>query len=184
MLAAASTRPACPDDLPAIAQLYADVFGPGRYARSAYRVREGSQLLSRFCRVVDVKGRIVAALRMTDITIGRTPGAALLGPIAVADEFQSQGFGRLLIADAIDATRNSDTCLIILVGDEPYYGRFGFHIIPEGQIVLPGPANPSRLLALELQPDALARYRGVVAAAGDTVAVAGAGTGTAAKTPV
>ncbi len=165
MLAAASPRPAQPDDLAAISQLHADVFGPGRFARSAYRVREGKGLLSRFCRVVEIKGRLVATLRMTDVTIGRTPDAALLGPIVVDREHQAQGFGRLLILDAIDAARAAQIKLIVLVGDEPYYGRFGFQIIPEGQIVLPGPANPSRLLALELEDGALARYHGVVAAA-------------------
>lgn len=164
MLAPSSTRPARVDDELAISRLHSDVLGPGRFARSAYRVREGTGGLSRFCRVVELNGRLVAALRMTEVTIGRVPGAALLGPIVVTSEHQSQGFGRLLIRDAIEAARRAGLSLVILVGDEPYYGRFGFQIIPEAHIRLPGPANPNRLLALELQVGALARYHGVVAA--------------------
>ncbi|MBX9682904.1 MAG: N-acetyltransferase [Hyphomicrobium sp.] len=164
MLASTSTRPARADDEPAISRLHSDVLGPGRFARSAYRVREGKGRLSRFCRVVEWNGQLVAALRMTEVTIGGVPGAALLGPIVVSSNHQSQGFGRLLIRDAIDAAREAGLRLVILVGDEPYYGRFGFQIIPEAQIVLPGPANPNRLLALEIEGGALARYRGVVAA--------------------
>lgn len=159
-----ATRAVTPADIPALSRLHACVFGPGRFARSAYRVREGQGPLSRFCRLAIHEGNIVAALRMTEAAIGMRTGAALLGPLAVHPDFRGQGFGKQLIADAIDAMRDAGVELVVLVGDLPYYGRFGFKAVPPGQIVFPGPVNPARILALELEDGALTRYRGKVSA--------------------
>lgn len=159
------TRLALPTDAARISALHAQVFGPGRFARSAYRVREGKGLLSRFCRVAEFGGRLVAALRLTEVTIGGTPGAALLGPLAVDADFIGRGIGSTLIRQALEDLRRAGIKLVVLVGDEPYYGRFGFRALPPGQIVLPGPVNPVRLLAVELEPRALDSYRGSIAAA-------------------
>ena len=159
------TRPATSQDLTAISALHAHVFGPGRFVRSAYRVREGKGLMSRFCRVAERNGRLVASLRLTDISIGGKPGAALLGPLAVDPDFRGQGFGRKLITEAIDAMKASGVALVILVGDEPFYGRFGFKPVPAGQIVFPGPVAPRRILAGELVNGTLATYRGLITAA-------------------
>lgn len=164
MLSTIVTRPATAADLDAIKALQKRVFGPGRFARSAYRVREGKPLMSRFCRVADNSGKVIAAIRMSEITIGKTPDAVLLGPIAVDQEFQSQGYGNKLITESLEQQKQSGVALVILVGDEPYYGRFGFKPVPPGAIVFPGPVNPARILALELKPGALARYRGLVEA--------------------
>lgn len=160
------TRPVTPDDMHAIAALHARVFGPGRFARTAYRVREGApdKGFSRFCRVAINSGEIIAALRMTEIAIGGTGGALLLGPLAVAPEYAGQGFGRMLVAEVIEAAEQGGIKLIVLVGDEPYYGRFGFKPIKPGKITLPGPVNPARLLAAELEAGALTNYAGVVTA--------------------
>lgn len=165
MLSAIVTRPAIPSDLDAILALQAHVFGPGRFARSAYRVREHQPLLSRFCRVADDNGKLIASIRMTELTIGGEPHATLLGPVAVDPDYRGQGYGRKLIAEAIEEMRASGVALVILVGDEPYYGRFGFKPAPAGQIVFPGPVNPMRILAAELQPGALKGFHGKVAAA-------------------
>ncbi len=164
------TRPADPSDLATISNLHARVFGPGRYARSAYRVREGKGLMTRFCRVAEVEGEIVAALRMTDVMIGNASGAALLGPIAVDATHHGQGFGRVLIAEAIQSARVAGLKLVVLVGDEPYYGRLGFKLVSPGQIKFPGPVNPSRILAIELEPGALALFRGLIVAVQPTQA--------------
>lgn len=161
---AVTTRLVRAEDLPAIRSLHETVFGPGRYVRSAYRVREGKGLLSRFCRLAERDGELIASLRLTQVLIGGRPGAALLGPIAVAPAFTNQGYGRRLIGEALDDMRRAGVALVVLVGDEPYYGRLGFKAVPQGQITFPGPANPARILACELQADALARYRGVVSA--------------------
>lgn len=165
MLASLKSRPATRADEPGIAILHDRVFGPGRFARTAYRVREARPGVSRLCRVVDVNGRIAASIHLTDILIDRKPGAALLGPIGVDPDFQSQGFGKELMSEAIDACRTGGVRMILLVGDEPYYGRFGFKATPPGQITLPGPVNTQRLLALELEPGAFAQFSGRVAAA-------------------
>jgi predicted N-acetyltransferase YhbS len=159
------TRLATPSDAAKISALHEHVFGPGRFARSAYRVREGKGLLSRFCRVADLGGHLVAALRLTEISIGGTPAAALLGPLAVDPDFIGRGIGTNLVSQALDDLRQAGIQLVLLVGDEPYYGRFGFKPVPLGQIVLPGPVNPQRLLALELEEGSLTRYRGLAVAA-------------------
>jgi predicted N-acetyltransferase YhbS len=157
-------RPVAPADLPLIAELQARVFGPGRFTRTAYRVREGAPPISRFCRLALLDGRIIASVRFTDITIGGVGGALLLGPLAVDPDFAGKGFGRQLIAESLEAAKADGVCLVVLVGDEPYYGRFGFRAVPPGQITLPGPVDARRLLAAELVPGALAGYRGSVVA--------------------
>ena len=158
------SRPAVQADMPAVSELSARVFGPGRFVRTAYRVREGTPDVSPFCRVALLGDRIIAAIRMTGISIGGRGGALLLGPLAVDPEFANLGYGRRLIAESTEAARAAGMELILLVGDMPYYGRLGFVPVPIGQITLPGPVNPARLLAVELQPGALDRYRGAVAA--------------------
>lgn len=158
------TRPLSESDAASVAALHARVFGPGRFARSAYRVREGTGPVSPFCRGAFAGSLLVAALRLTEVAIGGRDGALLLGPLAVDPGFANQGFGRRLIGEAIEVARAAGIRLIVLVGDEPYYGRFGFKAVPPGQIRLPGPVDPRRLLALELAPGALADSHGLVTA--------------------
>ena len=159
-------RALTPEDVDAVARLHDRVFGPGRFARTAYRVREGrpnkGMPLSAYCRCVVQGARMIGALSLTEIKIGGNEGALLLGPIVVDQEFSGQGYGRGMIADAMEAARRGGVRLVVLVGDAPYYGPLGFQVIPAGQIVLPGPVNPARLLAAELQPGALAEYHGII----------------------
>ena len=167
-----TTAPACPvttrraraSDLVAIAALNATVFGPGRFARSAYRVREGRGLISQYCRLAERGPQLIASLRLTEANIGGTHGAALLGPLALHPDFTGQGFGRKLVAEAIDDMRAGGIKFVVLVGDEPYYGRFGFKRAPPGQIIFPGPVNPHRILVLELQEGVLSDYCGAISA--------------------
>jgi len=165
----ATNRPVTPADLPAIATLHAEVFGPGRFARTAYRVREsrpaGTSPISPYCRLAMLGKRLVAAVQLTDVTVGGKGGALLLGPLVVATDATGLGFGRALIAEALEAAKAGGVRVVILVGDVAYYGRFGFKPVPPGQIALPGPVNPTRVLAAELEAGALADYRGMVAAA-------------------
>lgn len=160
-----TARAATPDDIGAIALLNAEAFGPGRFARTAYRVREGMPPVSAFCKVcVTEDGRIIAAVRFTPIRIGGHDAALLLGPLAVAPSHANQGYGRQLIALGLEQAKADGIGLVLLVGDEPYYGRLGFQRVPYGQITLPGPVDPGRLLAAELRPGALAEARGRVTA--------------------
>lgn len=157
-------RPASPEDLADIRDLHARAFGPGRFARTAYRVREGTPEFSPFCRVCRIDGRLAAAVRFTPVLIGGKGGALLLGPLAVEPDFANQGYGRGLVGKALQDARGSGIALVVLVGDEPYYTRLGFKRVPAGQIALPGPANPERILAVELAEGSLAAYSGLVVA--------------------
>ncbi len=153
-----------PADLPLVSDLHAKVFGPGRFTRTAYRVREGTVPISPYCRAAFEGKRMIAAVRFTEISIGGSGGALLLGPLAVDPAFAGQGYGRGLIAEALAAAGGDGVRLVVLVGDEPYYARFGFHPVPPGQIVLPGPVDPKRLLAAELTAGALQSYHGLIVA--------------------
>ena len=159
-----SIRHVQPEDLPQISALHARVFGPGRFARTAYRVRQGTPAISPYCRKALVGGELVAAVRLTAVTVGAQADALLLGPLAVEPQWAGQGLGRRLVAEALESARGGGIRLMLLVGDLPYYGRFGFSRVPPGQISLPGPADPARVLAAQLAPGALAQYSGLVAA--------------------
>lgn len=158
------SRHLTPDDLPLVSALHAKVFGPGRFTRTAYRIREGTSPISPYCRAAFLDGRMVAAVRFTEVSIGGNDKALLLGPLAVDPEFAGKGYGRGLIGEALAAATKDGMRLIVLVGDEPYYARFGFRPVPPGQIVLPGPVNPKRILAAELVPGALQSYHGPIVA--------------------
>jgi predicted N-acetyltransferase YhbS len=156
------TRPAILADVPAISGLCALVFGPGRFVRTAYRVREGTPDVSPFCRVVEVEGRLIAAIRMTGVAVGGEQGALLLGPLAVDPDHAGQGHGRRLIAESIASAKAAGVRLVLLVGNLSYYGRLGFVPVPPGRIEMPGPVDPARLLALEIEPGAAAHFAGAV----------------------
>ena len=158
------TRSVTAADEAPIRRLHADVFGPGRFARTAYRVREGTPFASPYCRVVVRGDRIIAGLRMTPATVGGMAGSLLLGPLAVDPEFASLGFGRRVVAESFELATAAGFRLVLLVGNLSYYTRMGFVAVPPGQIWLPGPADPARILARELVPGALGAYRGLVVA--------------------
>lgn len=164
MLSDVSSRPITPEDVPLISALHDRVFGPGRFARTAYRVRETmpETTISPYCRLIADGDTLIAALRMSDIRIGGREGAALLGPLVVAPEFANQGFGQTVVRHAVEAARDAGVELVVLIGDEPYYGRLGFRLVPSGTIVFPGPVDPKRILVNELKDGALAQYVGAV----------------------
>jgi predicted N-acetyltransferase YhbS len=164
MTASLTIRPVTADDMPAISALHRVTFGPGRFTRTAYRVREGTGLYTPHCRAATIDDKVVAALRFTPITIGGKGGALLLGPIAVDPGYRGRGHGHALISHAIGDAARAGFAIILLVGDLPFYGRFNFKPVPPGQILLPGPVNPARLLALELAVGALQTFRGLVSA--------------------
>ena len=142
-----------PADAAAIEKLHERAFGPGRYAKTAYRLREGVTPIASLSFVALVGTLIVGSIRLTEITIGQTP-ALLLGPLAVETAFSSIGIGMSLIQRAVEAARAAGHKLIVLVGDEPYYGRVGFEKIPRNRVNLPGPVDPDRLLVLALDSGA------------------------------
>jgi len=151
-----------PDDLPEVLALHARAFGPGRFVRTAYRVREGTPPISPFCMVTKVGDEVVASIRFTEVTIGGKPGALLLGPLAVEARYAGLGYGKRLVAEGLERARQAGITVVVLVGDEPYYRQFGFKRIGLARIKMPGPVDPARMLAAELQPGALATFEGLV----------------------
>lgn len=157
-------RTAADNDLPEILDLNRRVFGPGRFVRTAYRVREGTPAISRFCLVARLGQELVAAIRFTPVVIGGRRGALLLGPLAVEPRHAGLGYGRKLVAEGIAQARQAGIAAVILVGDEPYYARFGFRRLEAGQVIMPGPVDPDRLLIAELAEGAGERFAGTVVA--------------------
>jgi predicted N-acetyltransferase YhbS len=148
----------------ALSRLSTEAFGPGRFARSAYRVREGVPPVASLCLCAALNGKLVGGIRFTAIRIGRQQNAALLGPLVIDPAEKGKGIGRALVQEGLSRAKAVGFGLVLLVGDMPYYGRFGFQPVPFGQITLPGPVDPARLLALELIPGSLADAAGQVKA--------------------
>lgn len=157
-------RAASAADQAAISVIHQKAFGPGRFALTAYRVREGAPDDMSFDQVAEVGAQIIGAVGFTRIKIGSAGGALLLGPLAVHPDHQNQKIGRDLIAAGAKAASKMGLRLIVLVGDHAYYGRLGFVPIPPGQISMPGPVNPARLQALELSPGCLKDFKGPITA--------------------
>jgi predicted N-acetyltransferase YhbS len=153
--------PLTPADLPQIEKLDERAFGPGRFTRTAYRLREGVGPVPALSFVARVGKFLVGANIMTPITCGGAP-ALLLGPLTVEPAFRSRGIGERLIRQSLDAARAHGHRLVVLVGDEPYYSRFGFKRVPMGRILLPGPVDPARVLTCELVDGAFEGVKGPV----------------------
>ena len=153
--------PLTPDDLIAIGRLDARAFGPGRFAKSAYRLREGVDPDWNLSFVARIGTLLVGANRITPILCGGAP-ALLLGPLTVEPAFRSRGLGEALVMKSLGAARAAGHSLVLLVGDAPYYERLGFRPVPRGQLVMPGPVDPVRLLCCELKDGALAAAKGKI----------------------
>jgi predicted N-acetyltransferase YhbS len=106
----------------------------------------------------------VGGVRFTAIRIGAANGGALLGPLVVDPAVKGKGYGKALVGEGLMRAKAEGFGLVLLVGDLPYYGRFGFAPVPPGKITLPGPVDPARLLAVELMPGVLEGLAGQVAA--------------------
>lgn len=144
-----------------IEAINAEAFGPGRFVKSSYKIREGGPHDRNLSFVVLKDGHVVASVRMTPIAAGRGR-AMLLGPLAVKPEFKNQGLGKALVRKALDAAAGAGAGMTMLVGDGPYYEPLGFRRIPYGQIEMPRPTDPNRMLVVEHIPGALSLMRGLV----------------------
>ena len=149
-----------PEDHDLVEKLAEDAFGPGRFTRTAFRLREGIPHEPELSFVTWNGDNAIAAVKLTKVWVGDTV-ALLLGPLVVADEFKGMGYGAELMRTAVDAAGDAGHNCIILVGDLPYYQRFGFEVVPHGQITLPGPVDPHRLLACPLKEGALHAITGM-----------------------
>ena len=156
--------PETSDDAPAIERLHERTFGPGRYAKTAYRIREDISHSLDLSFTARIGTLLVGSVRLSPIRIGSAP-ALLLGPLTIEPPFRDRGIGRALIGRALDEARSRGHRLVVLVGDEPYYGRIGFKRIPKGQATMPGPVDPERLLVAELSEGAFDGVSGPIRAA-------------------
>ena len=150
-----------PDDAPAIEHLNARTFGPGRFAKTAYRVREEIAHIPELSFTARVGTLLVGSVRLSPILIGQAK-ALLLGPLTVEPPFRDRGIGQALIARALEEAKGKGHRLVVLVGDEPYYGKSGFKSIAKGQVTMAGPVDPARLLIAELAPGAFEGVTGAV----------------------
>jgi predicted N-acetyltransferase YhbS len=152
------------DDEAVLSALSAQTFGPGRFARSAYRLREGVPPIPALSLTGWLDGRLVGGIRFTAVRIGETEGGVLLGPLVVDPAVKGKGYGKALVGEGLSRAKGEGFSLVLLVGDMPYYGRFGFAPVVPGKITLPGPVDPARLLGLELVPGALESAAGQIKA--------------------
>ena len=152
-----------PSESAAIERLHERAFGPGRFARTAYRLREGVPPISSLCFIAQVGTMLVGSVRLNAIKAGSTK-ALILGPLAVEPAFSDRGIGSRLMDMTLNQARADGHRLVFLVGDFPYYTRFGFKVVPQGRVTMPGPVDPHRFLALELQEGALADVSGLLVA--------------------
>ncbi len=153
--------PETPADAVAIERLHERTFGPGRYTKSAYRLRESREHVLALSFTARVGSLLIGSVRLTPICIGNTP-ALLLGPLTVEPPFRARGVGGKLIERALKDAKTAGHILVVLVGDEPFYGKSGFKRIPKGQVKMPGPVDPARLLIAELKPAAFDGVGGMI----------------------
>jgi predicted N-acetyltransferase YhbS len=153
-------------DLAAREALLDEAYGTVRFAKTSERLREGRLPASALSLVAVDHGQLVGTVRLWNVTAGPGCEALMLGPLAVHPEHRKRGIGTALMCRAIVRARLLGHHAIILVGDAPYYGRFGFTAATTGELWMPGRYERDRLLALELQPGALASARGLIGATG------------------
>ena len=150
-----------PDDAEAIERLNARTFGPGRFAKSAYRLREEVEHIPELSFTARVGTLMVGSVRLSPILIGEAK-ALLLGPLTIEPPFRDRGIGLALMQRALADAKDRGHRLVILVGDEPYYARVGFKRIPRGRVTMPGPVDPARMLYVELAEGAFGDVTGAV----------------------
>lgn len=158
------TRCERPSDAAAVEHLQHEAFGPGAYARAAFRVREQAPHDRTLSFVTERDGVLMGSVRMTPITVGggEVAHGLLLGPLVVDPACKGQGYGKALMRHAVESARQAGWPFIILVGDQAYYWPFGFRPLPRGKVAMPGPVDPARFLIAELRPGAAADLGGMV----------------------
>ena len=158
---ALTIQPETAADALAIERLHERTFGPGRFARTAYRLREARDHLFELSFTAWVGTLMVGSVRLTPILIDTVP-ALLLGPLTIEPPFRDRGIGTALIARALEDATAKGHRLVLLVGDEPYYRKHGFRKIPKGQVTISGAVDHARLLVRELVPGAFEGVGGMI----------------------
>lgn len=153
--------PEDPKDAQAIERLLERTFGPGRFVLSAYRLREHVDHLLDLSFTARIGTLLVGSVRQLPICVGETR-ALLLGPLTVEPPFRGRGVGRALLERALSEAKAKRHRLVLLVGDEAYYGRVGFKKVPKGRATMPGAVDYGRLLVAELADGAFEGVSGPI----------------------
>jgi predicted N-acetyltransferase YhbS len=154
-------------------------FGENRHMRTCQRLRDGRAPATGLALSAVSRGKLVGTVRLWHVSAGGVP-ALLLGPLAVDADSRKLGVGAALMTQALAAARARGHRAVLLLGDAPYYGRFGFSAAKTATLVLPGAFEPERLLALELEDSALDGAWGMIVPTG-TAARKSARTGKAGR---
>jgi predicted N-acetyltransferase YhbS len=142
-------------------------FGPARFLKTCERLREGRLPARGLSLTSEADGGVVGTVRLWHVNAGPGRPALMLGPLAVDPNLQGQGLGGKLLREALQRAKALNHSAVLLVGDAPYYERFGFSSEGTEGLWLPGPYERDRFLALELLPGALHGARGLVSATGE-----------------
>ena len=160
-------------DIAAREALLDRAFGAARFTKAAERLREGRLPADGLSFVAIEHDRVVGTVRLWHVSAGPARPALLLGPLAVDDAWRGLGIGAALMRRATEAAQRLGHKAVLLVGDAPYYGRFGFSAEKTGALWMPGPYERDRLLARELVPGALDGARGLISATGERMLMPG-----------
>src|SRR5467141_1190818 len=146
-------------------------FGDNRHLRTCQRLRDGQAPAEGLALSAVSQGRLVGTLRLWHVSAGGVP-ALVLGPLAVDPSCRDLGVGAALMRHALAAAKARGHGAVVLLGDAPYYARFGFSGLKTGELSLPGPFERDRLLGLELREGALDGAWGMIAPTGASVSPA------------
>lgn len=156
----------------AVDKMVAEAFGPDRFAKTVYRLRDGVAPIPSLSLVMTDGEEVVGTLRFWPILIGGTTPALLLGPLVAAADRQGEGIGTRLMQEGLARAAAEGHRIVVLVGDEPYYVRFGFTRALARRLKLPGWVDRKRFLAHELVAGAMAGVSGMIGRPSEAVAVA------------
>ena len=155
-----------PCDVGARERLLDACFGPNRFTKTSQRLREGRLPAEGLSLAAERDGRLVGTVRLWDVEAGPGRPALLLGPLAVDPVLQGCGLGGALMRAALGKAESLGHAAVLLVGDAPYYARFGFAREKAEALFMPGPFERERFLGLDLAPGALDRAQGILRATG------------------
>jgi predicted N-acetyltransferase YhbS len=152
---ALSLKPEQPQDCAAVEALLDHAFGPGRFTKVSERVRELADFAPDLSLCAWEDGKLLGVVRMWRVRVGGQP-VVFLGPLAVDADQRKAGLGGLLVVRALHAAQTAGEACVLLVGDAPYFGRFGFEAALAKDVRLPGPVDQKRVLVKAFEPVALA----------------------------
>lgn len=154
-------------DIAARERLLDAAFGPARFAKASERLRQDRFAADGLSFVASERSHLIGTIRLWNVSAGGGRPALLLGPLAVAADARGRGIGVSLMQRALREAKRLGHRSVLLVGDAPYYSRFGFSADKTGALRLPGPYEQHRLLGLELKTGALDGARGLIRATGE-----------------